>query len=199
MKIKSRWMLIVLSLGVLTFFAASEGARSQAGGDQPDYRNPKLPVEQRVADLLSRMTLEEKVAQTHALWMRKALIMDAKGSFSPEKAREALKNGMGQITRASERKGPRENAVFTNAIQKFLVEQTRMGIPAMVHEEALHGHAAQGGTSFPQAIALASTWDVDLVEKVFGAAAAEIRARGAQQALTPVLDVARDPRWGRVE
>ena len=199
MKIKSRWMLTILSLGALVFFAASEGARSQAGGDQPDYRNPKLPVEQRVADLLSRMTLEEKVAQTHALWMRKALIMDAKGSFSPEKAREVLKNGMGQITRASERKGPRENAVFTNAIQKFLVEQTRLGIPAMVHEEALHGHAAQGGTSFPQAIALASTWDVDLVEKVFGAAAAEIRARGAQQALTPVLDVARDPRWGRVE
>jgi len=199
MKIKSRWMLIVLSLGALVFFAASEGARSQAGSDQPDYRNPKLPVEQRVADLLSRMTLEEKVAQTHALWMGKALIMDAKGSFSPEKGREVLKNGMGQITRASERKGPRENAVFTNAIQKFLVEQTRLGIPAMVHEEALHGHAAQGGTSFPQAIALASTWDVDLVEKVFGAAAAEIRARGAQQALTPVLDVARDPRWGRVE
>jgi beta-glucosidase len=199
MKIKSLWILVILSLGVLVFLAASEGAKSQAGSEQPDYRNPILPVEQRVADLLSRMTLEEKVAQTQALWQRKALIMDAKGSFSPEKAREVLKYGIGQITRASERKGPRENAVFTNAIQKFLVEQTRLGIPAMVHEEALHGHAAQGGTSFPQAIALASTWDVDLVERVFGAAAAEIRARGAQQALTPVLDVAREPRWGRVE
>jgi beta-glucosidase len=199
MRTKSRLILTFLSLGILLFLGSWQLGKSQTESAPPDYRNPKLPVERRVADLLSRMTLEEKVAQTHALWMRKALIMDEKGNFSPEKAREVLKNGMGQITRASERKGPRENAVFTNAIQKFLAEQTRLGIPAMVHEEALHGHAARGGTSFPQAIALASTWDVDLVEKVFSAAAAEIRARGAQQALTPVLDVARDPRWGRVE
>ncbi len=199
MRTKSHLTLTVLSLGMLLSLGAWQFAKSQTESAQPDYRNPKLPVERRVADLLSRMTLEEKVAQTEALWKLKTLIMDEQGNFSPEKAREVLKNGMGQITRASEGKGPRENAVFANAIQKFLVEQTRLGIPAMVHEEALHGHAAQGGTSFPQAIALASTWDVNLVEHVFSAAAAEIRARGAQQALTPVLDVARDPRWGRTE
>jgi beta-glucosidase len=199
MRTKNRLTLTVLPLGVLLFLGARQFAKSQTESAQPDYRNPQLPAERRVADLLSRMTLEEKVAQTEALWKLKTLITDEKGNFLPEKAREILKNGMGQITRASEGKGPRENAVFANAIQKFLVEQTRLGIPAIVHEEALHGHMAQGGTSFPQAIALASTWDVDLVEAVFSATAAEIRARGAQQALTPVLDVARDPRWGRTE
>jgi beta-glucosidase len=199
MRTKSRLTLTVFSLGILLFLGAWQFAKAQTESTQPDYRNPKLPVERRVADLLNRLTLEEKVAQTHGLWKRKTLILDEKGNFSPAKAREILKDGIGQITRASEGKGPRENAVFTNAIQKFLVEETRLGIPAMVHEEALHGHAAQGGTSFPQAIALGSTWDVGLVESVFSAAAAEIRARGAQQALTPVLDVARDPRWGRTE
>lgn len=216
---------MVLSFGLMLVLSFS--AQAQVKSSRPDYLNPQLPVEQRVADLLSRMTLEEKVAQTHALWQRKQLIMDAKGNFSPEKAREVLKNGIGQITRASEQKppevvavdvgagtvnveldqamrtsrikGPKENAVFVNAIQKFLVEQTRLGIPAMIHEEGLHGFVAPGATSFPQAIALASTWDVDLVETIFSAAAAEMRSRGAQQALTPVLDLARDPRWGRTE
>ncbi|MFB3924180.1 MAG: glycoside hydrolase family 3 N-terminal domain-containing protein [Terriglobia bacterium] len=198
---KHRSHLVVPAL-LCAFGAALMSAvsvTSQQGPGQPAYRNAQLPVEQRVADLLSRMTLEEKVAQTHALWQRKALIMDEQGNFAPEKAKEVLKNGIGQITRASEKKGPRENAVFTNAIQKFLREQTRLGIPAMIHEESLHGFAANGATSFPQAIALASTWDPDLVEQAFGVAAQEIRSRGGQQALTPVLDLARDPRWGRVE
>src|SRR5271169_1879049 len=106
---------------------------------RPDYLNPQLPVEQRVADLLGRMTLEEKVAQTHALWQQKRLIMDAHGNFSPEKAEKILNNGIGEITRASELKGPRENAEFNNAIQRFLAEHTRLGIPAIFHEESLHG------------------------------------------------------------
>jgi len=210
--------LILLGLGLVLGLKSVDRAAPQA---KPDYLNPQLPVEQRVADLLSRMTLEEKVAQTHALWQKKALLMDEKGEFSPEKAKEVLKHGIGQITRASEqrpaeailadtaagaavgpqpqRKTPRDGALLANAIQRFLVEQTRLGIPAIIHEESLHGFVAPGATSFPQAIALASTWDVDLVEQVFSAAAAEIRARGGHQALTPVLDVARDPRWGRTE
>jgi beta-glucosidase len=192
-------ILFLLALGSVFFFVTSESARSETTTNKPPYLNPQLPVEQRVADLLSRMTLEEKVAQTQALWRQKGLIMDEKGNFSPEKAREVLKHGIGQITRASENKGPRENAVFTNAIQKYLMQNTRLGIPAIIHEESLHGFVAPKATSFPMAIALASTWDVDLVEQVFGVAAAEIRSRGAQQALTPVLDVARDPRWGRTE
>jgi beta-glucosidase-like glycosyl hydrolase len=189
---------IILFLSIfLTFSSYTAAPVPQEAA--PDYLNPALTVERRVADLLGRMTLEEKVAQTHALWQQKRLIMDEHGAFSPAKAESVLKLGIGQITRASENKGPRENAVFCNAIQKYLKEQTRLGIPAIVHEESLHGFAAPGATSFPQAIALASTWDVNLVEKVFGVSAEEIRSRGGQQALTPVLGAARDPRWGRVE
>ena len=188
---------------ILTVIALALGAlslrESRAQSTTPAYRNPDLSVEQRVADLLSRMTWEEKVAQTHALWQGQERITDAQGNFSPEKAREVLKNGIGEITRAAGKRKPRENAEYTNAIQKYLVEQTRLGIPAIIHEESLHGLVAPGATSFPQAIALASTWDVNLVEKVFGVAALEGRSRGAQQVLTPVLDLARDPRWGRTE
>ncbi|MFL6278084.1 MAG: glycoside hydrolase family 3 N-terminal domain-containing protein [Blastocatellia bacterium] len=186
-------LLMTMALGLLL----AHDAPSQE--KQPEYKNPRLSVEQRVADLLKRMTLEEKVAQTQALWKMKSLIMDDKGSFSPEKARNVLKNGMGQITRPSEKKGPREMAEFTNAIQKWVMENTRLGIPVMFHEECLHGHAAPKGTSYPQPIALASSWDTDLVERIFAATAAEVRARGGQQALTPVLDLAREPRWGRSE
>jgi len=183
-----RFCLLVL---LLTVASAQERV--------PPYKDPRLSVEQRVADLLSRMTLEEKVAQTQALWQKKALIMDEKGQFAPAKAAAVLRHGMGQITRPSEKKGPREMAEFTNAIQRWVIENTRLGIPVMFHEECLHGHAAPKGTHFPQAIALASTWNPALVEEVFTAVAREVRARGARQALTPVLDLARDPRWGRVE
>src|SRR5438876_2221138 len=90
-------------------------------------------------------------------------------------------------------------AEFTNTLQKWVKENTRLGIPVLFHEECLHGHAALKGTSYPQAIALASTWDAALVHDVFSAVAGEVRARGAQQCLAPVLDLARDPRWGRTE
>ena len=90
-------------------------------------------------------------------------------------------------------------AELTNAIQKFFIENSRLGIPVVFHEECLHGHAAVGGTSLPQPIALAATFDPALVESLFTMTAAEARLRGTHQALTPVVDVARDPRWGRVE
>jgi len=90
-------------------------------------------------------------------------------------------------------------AELTNAIQKFFIENSRLGIPVFFHEECLHGHAARDGTSFPQPIALGATFNPELIEKLFTMTAAETRARGAHQALTPVVDVARDPRWGRVE
>jgi beta-glucosidase len=190
-------LAMALTITVALGLTLTSSASSQE--DPPDYKNPRLSVEQRVADLLKRMTLEEKVAQTEALWQQKRLIMDDKGNFSPGKAKDVLKYGMGQITRPSEKKGPREMAEFTNAIQKWVIENTRLGIPVMFHEECLHGHAAPRGTSYPQPIALASSWDTNLVERIFAATAAEVRARGAQQALTPVLDLARDPRWGRSE
>jgi beta-glucosidase len=178
-------------------------ARSQE--QIPAYKNPRLSVEQRVDDLLSRMTLEEKIAQLTCLWSNRPQknaqtdFATDRGDFSPEKAAQVMKYGIGQIARQREQKGPRDGAIFANALQKWLIENTRLGIPAIFHDEILHGHMARGSTSFPQPIALASTWDPDFIGKVFTAAALETRARGSQQVLGPNLDVAREPRWGRTE
>jgi beta-glucosidase len=176
------------------------------GQPPPPYKNPQLPVEQRVADLLGRMTLEEKVAQTLSVWQQKSALVNAEGVFDADKAATVLQYGIGEVTRPSDgvdrggrRRSPRETAEFVNAIQRWVVEQTRLGIPVMFHEEALHGLAALRGTNFPVPIALASTWDDALVERVFTVAAREVRARGSHHVLAPVLDLARDPRWGRTE
>jgi beta-glucosidase len=169
------------------------------------YRNPALPAEERVRDLLARMTLEEKAAQMVCVWNLKAeQLVDAAGRFDPAKARAAFGHGhgLGQVGRPSDAAGglnPRDTALLTNAIQKFFLEEGRLGIPVIFHEECLHGHAARDATSFPQPIALASSFNPGLVESLYQMTALEARSRGAHQALTPVVDVARDPRWGRVE
>jgi beta-glucosidase len=153
----------------------------------------------RVDDLLARMTLEEKVAQMMCLWKAKRRITDARGGFDPRRAPKWFRVGIGRIERPSDGHGARAQAEFTNAIQRWVKDNTRLGIPVIFHEEGLHGLQAEEATSFPQAIALASTWDPDLVERAFAVVAREVRARGAQQVLAPVVDVARDPRWGRFE
>ena len=177
---------------------------------RPPYLDPFQPVEKRVEDLLARMTLEEKIAQMQCFWEKKNDFLDEDGNFAPAKAAQVMPHGIGQIARPSDRRGlgedgvtptrtPKETVELVNAIQRFLREETRLGIPAMMHEEGLHGFQARHATVFPQAIALASTWDPALVERVYEVVAREIRVRGAFQALTPVVDVARDPRWGRIE
>jgi beta-glucosidase len=169
------------------------------------YRNATLPAARRVKDLLSRMTLEEKAAQMMCVWQKKTeTLVDPDGNFDPAKARAAFKHrrGLGQVGRPSDAgKGQdaRGMAELTNAIQRFFLENSRLGIPVIFHEECLHGHAAIGGTSFPQPIALGGTFNPELVEALFTMTAAEARLRGTHQALTPVVDVAREPRWGRVE
>ncbi|MEP6729946.1 MAG: glycoside hydrolase family 3 N-terminal domain-containing protein [bacterium] len=176
------------------------------------YKDPKLPAERRADDLLARMTLEEKVAQMMCVWQKKAeMLVDERGVFDLEKARRSFAhgNGIGQVGRPSDAGGSghepekgrnaRQQAELTNAIQKFFIEESRLGIPVVFHDECLHGHAAIDGTSFPQPIGLASTFDTELVERLYAMTAGEARARGVHQALTPVVDVARDPRWGRVE
>ncbi|HUT47013.1 MAG TPA: glycoside hydrolase family 3 N-terminal domain-containing protein [Sedimentisphaerales bacterium] len=173
--------------------------------DKSAYLNPELPVEQRVRDLLSQMTLEEKVAQMLCVWQEKAkTLVDEKGDFDLEKAKEHFGHGhgLGQVGRPSDAgagRNAREMAELTNAIQKFFMENSRLGIPVIFHEECLHGHAAIDATSFSQPIGLGATFDPDLVRRLFEMTAEEARARGTHQALTPVVDVARDPRWGRVE
>ena len=176
----------------------------EASAQTPLYRDPSAPVERRVADLLGRMTLEEKIAQVGGMWCLNLLpgpkkIMDPKGNFSPELAKTALKDGIGQISVTANGKDARQAVEFANAVQKWVRENTRLGIPVMFHEEGLHGYAGVGGTSFPQAIALASTWDPTLLEEVFTVTAREMRSRGTHQTLSPVLDLGRDPRWGRIE
>jgi beta-glucosidase len=198
-----QWLAVsTLSCAALFGFAAFEALAQ----DVPAYRNPKFPVEQRITDLLERMTLDEKIAQMEGTWQNRGtqkdvnqLFVDEKGAFLPDRAAVVLRNGIGQMSRPSEQRGPRAMVEFTNTMQKWMRENTRLGIPVLFHEECLHGHAALNGTSFPQALALASTWDEGLVHDVFSAVAGEVRARGAQQCLAPVLDLARDPRWGRTE
>src|SRR6516225_7856655 len=151
------------------------------------------------------MTLAEKAAQMVGVWQQKSeTLLDAEGNFDLRKAKAAFKHGhgLGQVGRPSDAgkgKNPREMAELTNAIQKFFIENSRLGIPVLFHEECLHGHAGVGSTSFSQPIGLGATFNPDLVELLYTMTAEETRARGAHQALTPVVDVARDPRWGRVE
>lgn len=178
----------VLGLGVA--FAASA---------QQPYQNASLPTEQRVDDLLSRMTLEEKVAQLQTVWQKRRTLEDKELQFLPEKAKELIPLGIGHIGRPSEFKTPQQTAEFNNALQRWLKENTRLGIPAMMHEEALHGYAAFDATSFPQAIALASSWSPQDMHDVYALSAREMRSTGSHWALTPILDIARDPRWGRIE
>jgi beta-glucosidase len=176
------------------------------------YQSTDLPAERRVEDLLARMTLEEKAAQMMCVWQKKAeTLVDASGAFDLEKARRSFAhgNGIGQVGRPSDAGGTghepekgrnaRQQAELCNAIQKFFIEESRLGIPVVFHDECLHGHAAIDGTSFPQPIGLGATFDTGLVERLYAMTAAEARARGVHQALTPVVDVAREPRWGRVE
>src|SRR5580692_3839821 len=176
----------------------------------PVYKDPNSPVEARVEDLLGRMTLQEKVAQMMSIWDAKTEIFDAKLEFDPAKMALKYPDGIGQFARPSDATGPSSPRVLpgrdvrgtirlVNALQNYALSRTRLGIPILFHEEGLHGYAARGATSFPQAIALASSWDPSLLRAVDAVTAREIRARGVSLALTPVVDVARDPRWGRIE
>ena len=144
------------------------------------YQNSALPAERRVRDLLSRMTLDEKAAQMMCVWQEKAAkLLDAEGNFDFAKAKAAFKkgHGIGQVGRPSDAgaaaatpwlgRTAKQMAELTNAIQKFFIEHSRLGIPVMFHEECLHGHAANEGTSFPQPIGLGATFNSELVEKLY--------------------------------
>jgi beta-glucosidase len=152
----------------------------------------------RVKDLLSQMTLDEKFAQLGSYWIHH---LQTKGKVDEEKIRQKLKNGIGQITRVAggSTLEPAAAAKAGNQIQRILVEETRLGIPAILHEECCLGAKVLGGTMFPQMIGLASTFDPRLAEEMTRAVRKQLLALGARQALAPVLDVSRDPRWGRTE
>ena len=168
-------------------------------GDAPTaHLDTSLPTEQRVELLVEQMTLVEKLAQLGGVWSTGLVRDDA---FSPAAAAEVMAHGTGQITRIAASTGLRPDGLarLHNDIQQWLVTETRLGIPAIVHEEAVGGFCARDAVQFPQASGLAATWDPDLVADVADHIRGELLAVGARQALAPVLDVARDPRWGRVE
>ena len=198
--------LALLAIAMLT---ATPTHGDQRAEQRATYRDPTAPLEQRVADLLARMTQDEKIAQLTAIWTQKNQLFDRDGRFDPAAARRLYPNGIGQFSRPADLVGPgnpfktpyrdvRQTIELVNAIQRH-ARSTRLGIPVLFHEEGLHGYAARGATHFPQAIALASSWDPALLERVFTVAGREIRARGVQLVLAPVVDVGRDPRWGRIE
>lgn len=175
---------------------------------QYPYKDSQLPVAERVSDLLGRMTLPEKIAQMYSHW----LILSADGEHrmredtfaqrtTSDAFKEMLKAGMGQITRplGTHPVDAREGVRALNTLQKLLVEETRLGIPAMSHEECLVGLMAKGATLFPSALNYGSTWNPELIEAVGCEIRKEAKQIGCHQGLAPVLDVSRDVRWGRTE
>src|SRR3989442_479570 len=162
------------------------------------YRDPNASIEERVENLLALMTLDEKLAQLSCLW---STAFVSTGSFDPNTVAEKMPYGIGQVTRIGASTGlhPHESATLMNAIQHVAVERTRLGIPVIVHEESTGGFCHRDATVFPQGIGLAASWDPALVRQVAEVIRTQMMAVGARHALAPVLDIARDPRWGRVE
>lgn len=161
------------------------------------YKDPSQPIEKRVEELLSQMTLQEKVAQLGSIM---PMLLYGKDGIDPKKLETFVGDGIGQISRiamfgSKQIVGIAESA---NRIQKFLVEDTRLGIPAIIHEEALNGFLAPHATNFPTPISLAAAWEPELVKQMANIIRQQMRTVGVHQALSPVLDVARDPRWGRI-
>ena len=164
----------------------------------PLYADASSSIEDRADDLLERMDLDEKLAQLGAVRFADLIKGDR---FDEAAALQVMPHGIGQVTRIGATTGlrPAESAELVNGIQRTVVEHTRLGIPVVVHEESLGGYSARDATAFPQPMSLACAWDPALVEEVASAVRRQLLAVGARHSLAPVLDVARDPRWGRLE
>lgn len=188
------------------------GVMLTAAACTPAYRNPDLSVEKRVSDLVSRMTDEEKIGQLLCPlgWPMYTKSSDSTVSVS-EAYREFIDKQHGGMLWATFRADPWTrktletglNPVLSarayNELQHYAIEHSRLGIPVILAEEAPHGHMAIGTTVFPTSIGLASTWDVSAVEQMGRTIATELRAQGSHIGYGPVIDIAREPRWSRVE
>ncbi len=174
------------------------GASAKDIHAQTAYKDASLTVERRVDDLLGRMTMEEKVAQLVNLFPPGLELVN-------KTIDDVLTgDGIGGVTRVDVFSGrttasARESAIIVNEVQKKLMENTRLGIPAIIHNEALHGLTAKGATAFPQSIGLAATFNDNLMADVSHAIAVETQASGYRQVLSPVINIARDVRWGRTQ
>jgi beta-glucosidase len=194
--------LMILLLSVLAILINGCNRSSTA---TPAYKNADLPVQERVNDLLSRMTPEEK------FWQLYMIPGDLDGA-TPGQYKNGLfgfqvsaattgDNGAAQqvLSYNNQKEDAYKLAQKVNRIQRYFVEETRLGIPLLFFDEALHGLVREGATSFPQAIALAASFDTVLMRRVSGAIADEAKQRGIRQILSPVVNLASDVRWGRTE
>lgn len=211
----ARILLAASALALCAPMAATAESMTQIAAQQ-GVETPNID------ELIAKMTLDEKLAQISCIWFDKAKILEQDGSFNPEKMVENFPHGVGCIARPQDTIGmeeqgeerdvndstvvrrmsartPSETVNLINSIQKWMIEETRLGIPTLFHEEGLHGFQGRYGTSFPQSISLAATFNPELAEEIFSIVAREIRVRGAHHVLSPVVDVARDARWGRIE
>ena len=161
------------------------------------YRDPSATVEARVEDLMRRMTVDEKLGQITGVWVQVEDQLKS-GLGDSDYFRTLMPHGIGSIGPTQPLEVERD-VDFRNRMQRFLMQETRLAIPAMFHDEGCHGLVKPGASSFPNPLGLACSWDPELVERIYGVVAMEMRSRGAQHALTPVVDVARDPRWGRFD
>jgi beta-glucosidase len=198
-------------LSILLWFAILQVVGWSQDNSNSIYKNPNAAIPDRVRDLLGRMTVEEKVAQLESGWTLPAFGMfQIPSAVEGDHVNEAMAkkiagNGLGTYAFLDEFLGtggshnPRLSAQHRNLLQTWVIKNTRLGIPIMFHGEALHGAVTTGATSFPQAVALGSTWDPELLQKMFSTVALEARASGNALVLAPVLDLSRDPRYGRVE
>ncbi len=190
---KNKLLFLALFVFVLSSFRGNESLKNE---QEIPYKNSKLPVSQRVSDLLSRMTVGEKINQLISI--NGSEFKFDQGFFADTSSmRQRLGGGIGYI-HASFTKIV-ETVEMRNKIQRYELEKSRLGIPVIFVDEGLHGLLKPEATCFPQAIGLACSWDTKLFEEVFSVAANEMRSRGGQHVLTPVIDVCRDPRWGRCE
>jgi len=198
-------------LSILLWFAILQVVGWSQDNSNSIYKNPNAAIPDRVRGLLGRMTVEEKVAQLESGWTLPAFGMfQIPSAVEGDHVNEAMAkkiagNGLGTYAFLDEFLGtggshnPRLSAQHRNLLQTWVIKNTRLGIPIMFHGEALHGAVTTGATSFPQAVALGSTWDPELLQKMFSTVALEARASGNALVLAPVLDLSRDPRYGRVE
>lgn len=203
---KYSFLLIVTAVSATLFHVPALSA--QAGGELPAYLDPKRPVEERIDDLMSRMTLKEKVGQlnlpcvyVNELGRDIPSKMEACRRFAAGTYTKEIGPGCGFFTLANEilHKGTRQQAEYFNELQKIALTQTRLKIPVLEDEEGTHGAMFPGETIFPEGLAIGSTFDLDLVKSVYAAAAAEARAVGIHMLSTLVLELDRDPRMGRNE
>ncbi len=188
---KKRFFLYYLLLNITLHFTSC----TESG--KPVYLNADAPVDERVDDLLSRMSPKEKAMQL--------VLKNSDGIWTDDdkldtlKAKALLTDGAGMVSPPELSLPPARMAARINALQKFLMEKTHPGIPAFIYGEGLHGYVGADATSFPNPLALGCTWDTALIRQIYTAVALEMRSRGVNQVLSPVLGLGREPRWGRIE